>query len=99
MDLVLASSTAKNTDNGSCRRCFDIVLSRGFRMLEGEERKKRQCAGRLSRGGAGLPGVASNTDFNRSFPFADRSAVGLYLDGILLHSPFHKTVSGPAMVH
>ena len=39
----------------------------------------------------GLPGVSSNNDFDARFSLrgADYSRIGLYLDGILLHSPFH----------
>ncbi len=48
----------------------------------------------------GLPGVSSNNDFDARFSLrgADYSRVGLYIDGVLLHSPFHMlegtTVSG-----
>jgi hypothetical protein len=50
----------------------------------------------------GLPGVSSNNDFDARFSVrgADFSRVGLYLDGVLLHSPFHmlqgQQVSGSA---
>lgn len=39
----------------------------------------------------GLPGVSSNNDFDARFSLrgADYSRIGLYLDGVLLHSPFH----------
>jgi hypothetical protein len=42
-----------------------------------------------------LPGVTSNDDFDARFSLrgADFSRIGLYLDGILLHMPFH-TVEG-----
>jgi hypothetical protein len=38
-----------------------------------------------------LPGVSSNNDFDARFSLrgADYSHIGLYLDGILLHVPFH----------
>lgn len=38
-----------------------------------------------------LPGVASNDDFNARFSLrgADYHRVGVYLDGVLLHAPFH----------
>lgn len=38
-----------------------------------------------------LPGVSSNNDFDARFSLrgADYSRVGLYLDGVLLHEPFH----------
>ncbi|MBL8216728.1 MAG: TonB-dependent receptor [Bryobacterales bacterium] len=40
----------------------------------------------------GLPGVASNDDFNARFALrgADYRRLGLYLDGVLLHQPFHS---------
>jgi hypothetical protein len=39
----------------------------------------------------GLPGVSSNNDFDARFSLrgADFSRIGLFLDGVLLHSPFH----------
>ena len=38
-----------------------------------------------------LPGVSSNNDFDARFSLrgADYSRLGLYLDGVLLHAPFH----------
>jgi outer membrane receptor for ferrienterochelin and colicin len=38
-----------------------------------------------------LPGVSSNNDFDARFSLrgADYSRIGLYLDGVLLHEPFH----------
>ena len=38
-----------------------------------------------------LPGVTSNNDFDARFSLrgADYSRIGLYLDGVLLHEPFH----------
>jgi hypothetical protein len=50
----------------------------------------------------GLPGVSSNNDFDARFSVrgADYSRIGLYLDGVLLHAPFHmlqgQQVSGSA---
>ncbi len=47
-----------------------------------------------------LPGVSSNNDFDARFSLrgADYSRIGLYLDDVLLHQPFHMlqgtTVSG-----
>jgi hypothetical protein len=45
----------------------------------------------------GLPGVASNDDFQSQFSLrgAAFKRIGIYLDGVLLHSPFH-TVQGDA---
>jgi hypothetical protein len=50
----------------------------------------------------GLPGVSSNNDFDARFSLrgADFSRIGLYLDNVLLHAPFHmlqgQQVSGSA---
>ena len=40
-----------------------------------------------------LPGVTSNNDFDSEFSLrgAPFDRIGLYLDGVLLHSPFHTT--------
>src|SRR5664279_438281 len=42
----------------------------------------------------GLPGVSSNNDFDARFSVrgADFSRIGLYLDGVLLHAPFHLSL-------
>jgi len=39
----------------------------------------------------GLPGVSSNNDFDARFSLrgADYTRVGLFIDGVLLHAPFH----------
>jgi hypothetical protein len=39
----------------------------------------------------GLPGVSSNNDFDARFSLrgADYSRIGLFIDGVLLHAPFH----------
>jgi hypothetical protein len=48
----------------------------------------------------GLPGVSSNNDFDARFSLrgADYSRIGLFIDGVLLHEPFHMlegtTVTG-----
>ena len=44
-----------------------------------------------------LPGVTSNDDFSSEFSVrgAPFDRVGLYLDGVLLHSPFHTTDGVP----
>lgn len=45
-----------------------------------------------------MPGVTANDDFNSRFSVrgADYSRIGLYLDSILLHSPFHAVESSGA---
>jgi len=46
----------------------------------------------------GLPGVSSNDDFDARFSLrgADYDRIGLYVDGILLHLPFHTIESAGA---
>ena len=46
----------------------------------------------------GLPGVSSNNDFDARFSLrgADYSRVGLFIDGVLLHAPFH-TIEGTSV--
>jgi len=43
----------------------------------------------------GLPGVSSDKDYDARFSLrgADFSRIGLYMDGILLHEPFHEAKS------
>jgi len=63
--------------------------------LEGEERKNLASvlADDPLRAVQGLPGVTSNNDFDSEFSLRGASfdRIGLYLDGVLLHSPFHTT--------
>src|SRR5262249_8716863 len=63
--------------------------------LEGGERKNLASvlADDPLRAVQSLPGVTSNNDFSSEFSVrgAPFQRVGLYLDGILLHSPFHTT--------
>jgi hypothetical protein len=46
----------------------------------------------------GLPGATSNDDFNSRFSLrgADHHRLGLYLDSVLLHAPFHMVAGEPA---
>jgi hypothetical protein len=63
--------------------------------LEGDERKNLASvlADDPLRAVQSLPGVTSNNDFSSEFSVrgAPFNRVGLFLDGILLHSPFHTT--------
>ncbi|HEV8412788.1 MAG TPA: TonB-dependent receptor [Bryobacteraceae bacterium] len=63
--------------------------------LEGEERKNLASvlADDPLRAVQSLPGVTSNNDFDSEFSLRGASfdRIGLYLDGVLLHSPFHTT--------
>ena len=73
--------------------------SEGAVALVGNE--LRNTAGVLSddplRAVQSLPGVTSNDDFQSQFAVrgADFSRVGLYLDGVLLRSPFHTVQGDP----
>lgn len=46
----------------------------------------------------GLPGVSSNDDFNSRFSLRGAAfhRIGLYLDDVLLHAPFHMVAGEPA---
>ncbi len=63
--------------------------------LQGEERKNLASvlADDPLRAVQSLPGVTSNNDFDSEFSLrgAPFDRIGLYLDGVLLHSPFHTT--------
>ena len=97
-DVVLTSSTDERKDT--------VVVSAGtFAVatetnsaaitLEGEERKNLASvlADDPLRAVQSLPGVTSNNDFDSEFSLrgAPFRRIGLYLDGVLLHSPFHTT--------
>ena len=47
----------------------------------------------------GLPGVTSHNDFQSRFSLrgADFNRIGLYLDDVLLHSPFHEVQGDPTL--
>ena len=98
IDVVLASSTTKLTSNVTVSEdVFDIApepAAAGF-TLAGDERKNLASvlADDPLRAVQSLPGVTSNNDFSSEFSIrgAPFSRVGLYLDGVLLHSPFHTT--------
>ena len=98
IDVVLASSTTKLTNNVEVSAdVFDAApepTASGF-TLEGEERKNLASvlADDPLRAVQNLPGVTSNNDFSSEFSIrgAPFRRVGLYLDDVLLHSPFHTT--------
>jgi hypothetical protein len=98
IDVVLASSSTKQTANVEVSAdVFDAdpqPTASGF-TLEGEERKNLASvlADDPLRAVQNLPGVTSNNDFSSEFSVrgAPFSRVGLYLDDVLLHSPFHTT--------
>jgi len=68
--------------------------------LEGDEMKNLASvlADDPLRAVQAMPGVASNDDFNSYFAVrgADAHRLGIYLDGVLLHAPFHTIVADRA---
>ena len=97
-DVVLASSTNKSSSSVDVSAdVFEVnpdAAAAGF-TLTGDERKNLASvlADDPLRAVQNLPGVTSNNDFSSEFSVrgAPFSRVGLYLDGVLLHSPFHTT--------
>lgn len=99
-EVVLTSSNAKRSDSVDVTAgAFEgaTETSASAITLEGDERKNLASvlADDPLRAVQGLPGVASNNDFSSEFSIRGASfdRIGLYMDGILLHSPFH-TVDG-----
>jgi hypothetical protein len=97
-DVVLTSSTAQRTDTVEVSAgAFEgpTQASAAAITLEGDERKN--LASVLTddplRAVQSLPGVTTSDDFSSAFSLrgAPFDRIGLYLDGILLHSPFHTT--------
>jgi hypothetical protein len=96
-EIVLASSNEKFTQNVEVvADPFELSTqtSAAEFTLEGEERKNLASvlADDPLRAVQSLPGVTSNNDFSSDFSIrgAPFDRVGVYLDGILLHSPFHS---------
>jgi hypothetical protein len=101
-EVVLTSATIKLTDSASVTAdAFEQpVSSAGGFTLEGHEiaNLASVLADDPLRAVQSLPGVTSNDDFSSEFSVrgAPFDRVGLYLDGVLLHSPFHTTDGVPA---
>ena len=97
-EIVLTPSNARLTQTVDVSADpFEVGIdtSASEFTLEGNERKNLASvlADDPLRAVQSLPGVTSNNDFSSEFSVrgAPFSRVGLYLDGILLHSPFHTT--------
>ena len=97
-ELILTSSTDKRTDSVDVTAsAFEDAgeSSAAAFTLEGPERKNLASvlADDPLRAVQSLPGVTSNNDFDSAFSLrgAAFNRIGLYLDGILLHAPFHTT--------
>jgi hypothetical protein len=97
-DIVLTSSTEQRRDtvvvSGGAFGVAPEVAASAI-TLQGEERKNLASvlADDPLRAVQSLPGVTSNNDFDSEFSLrgAPFDRVGLYLDGVLLHAPFHTT--------
>jgi len=100
-EIVLTSATTTLTDTAEVTA--DVFAapeeSAASFTLQGEERKNLASvlADDPLRAVQSLPGVTSNDDFSSEFSVrgAPFSRVGLYLDGVLLHSPVHTTDGQP----
>jgi hypothetical protein len=97
-EITLTSSTAKRTDSVEVSAgVFEEATqtSAAALTLEGPERKNLASvlADDPLRAVQSLPGVTSNNDFDAEFSIRGAAfrRIGLYLDGILLHAPFHTT--------
>ena len=97
-DIVLTSSMDQRKDtvvvSGGAFGVAPVAAASSI-TLQGEERKNLASvlADDPLRAVQSLPGVTSNNDFDSEFSLrgAPFDRIGLYLDGVLLHSPFHTT--------
>jgi hypothetical protein len=97
-DIVLTSSMARRTDSVEVSAATfeaETQTSASAMSLEGQERKNLASvlADDPLRAVQSLPGVTSNNDFSSEFSMrgAPFNRIGLFLDGVLLHAPFHTT--------
>ena len=97
-DVALTSSMDQRKDtvevSGGAFGVAPVAAASSI-TLQGEERKNLASvlADDPLRAVQSLPGVSSNNDFDSEFSLRGASfdRIGLYLDGVLLHSPFHTT--------
>ncbi|HLK69748.1 MAG TPA: TonB-dependent receptor [Bryobacteraceae bacterium] len=94
--IVLSPDTYRQTDTVSAQASpFETARtdSAAALVLAGNDAKNLASvlADDPLRAVQSLPGVSSNNDFDARFSLrgADYGRIGLYLDGILLHAPFH----------
>ena len=100
LDVVLvASNTGVTNSVDVAADAFEIDQESGAPgfTLQGEERKNLASvlADDPLRAVQSLPGVVANNDYYAQFSVyaAPYSSIGMYLDDVLLHAPFH-TVAG-----
>jgi hypothetical protein len=99
-EITLSPDTFRQTDTVEVKSApFDIASqdSPSTLVLSGNDAKNLASvlADDPLRAVQSLPGVSSNDDYDARFSFcgADYGRIGVYLDSILLHMPFH-TVEG-----
>jgi hypothetical protein len=95
-EVILTPDTLRQTDKVEVKAApFETIHqdSPSTLTLEGNDTKNlgSVLADDPLRAVQNLPGVSSNNDFDARFSLrgADFSRIGLYLDGVLLHAPFH----------
>jgi len=95
-EVILSSHTLRQSETVDVRRDpFDPASadSPSALVLAGNDAKNlgSVLADDPLRAVQGMPGVTANDDFEARFSLrgADYARLGLYLDGILLHTPFH----------
>jgi hypothetical protein len=96
-EVVLTVSTLRQTESVEVRAGpFEMERAESPSMLTLEGVEVKNLASVLAddplRAVQGMPGVASNNDFASQFSVrgADYSRIGLYLDDLLVHAPFHQ---------
>jgi hypothetical protein len=95
-DVVLTPSSYRRTDSVEVTaEPFDLTRADSVAALTLAGSEEKNLASVLAddplRAVQSLPGVTSNNDFTSEFSLRGASfdRIGLYLDGVLLHSPFH----------
>ncbi|MGA2114208.1 MAG: TonB-dependent receptor [Bryobacteraceae bacterium] len=95
-EVILTSDTLRQTDTVDVKAGpFDSVHEDGPSTLTLAGNDAKNLGSVLAddplRAVQNLPGVSSNNDFDARFSVrgADFSRIGLFVDGVLLHEPFH----------
>ncbi len=102
-EVILSAGTLTQTDSVDVKAGpFDVPTQAGSAPLVLAGNDVTNLASVLAndplRAVQDLPGVSSNDDFEAKFSLrgADFSRIGIYMDGILLHSPMHTLESTTA---
>lgn len=102
-EIVLTPGTLTQTDSVEVKSGpFDVPVQAGSSPLILSGNDVTNLASVLAndplRAVQDMPGVTANDDFKADFTIrgADFSRVGIYMDGILLHSPLHTVESSQA---